>query len=407
MRTCRIEWSDPGAERALLWLAIDDLKGNSKRRLPQAVYALVASFLQFDAPLPNQLYVVGGRNQQDGPLDSVEMFDTWHGCWVPCPPMSVKRAGCGAAELPDRRILCVGGYDADGIVRGLLSSCEVFDPLTQLWSSDIAPLAHARWGHGCATLGGLVYTVGGCSLRPGAPAREPFMATLRSCEVYDPVSNVWSPCADLQMPRAGSRVVALTEHRLAAVGGCDDVFGRAEMLPTVEVYDATTCRWSLLDVQLSAPRTTAAVAALEDRRVLVIGGAPSLSSAEVFHMPDADGVTPEGHSDVLRLPDISEGRMGCQAVAMQLPPPDGRYPLCSQSCVLVVGGENGEEDWEGAQAPVRQFSSVLLYDTKECEWRPEPCFPSMLLPRTAMAVCVGHGRIQSPPDSRAGCKGGC
>ncbi|CAE8647449.1 unnamed protein product, partial [Polarella glacialis] len=118
-----------------------------------------------------------------------------------------------------------------------------------------------------------------------APARESFMETLRSCEVYDPASNTWAPCADLQMARAGSRVVAINDYCLAAVGGCDDVFGRAEMLPTVEVFDVTTGRWSLLDVQLSAPRTTAAVAALEDSRILVVGGAPSLSSAEVFHFP--------------------------------------------------------------------------------------------------------------------------
>ncbi|CAE8612261.1 unnamed protein product [Polarella glacialis] len=140
MGTRRADWSDPGAAEALLWLAIDDLKGNPKRpvSLPSSVYTnVIASFLRFDAPLPNQLYVLGGRNQQDGPLDSVEMFDSWHGCWVTCPPMSVKRAGCGAAELPDRRLLCVGGYDGEGIVRGLLASCEIFDPVTQQWSGRL------------------------------------------------------------------------------------------------------------------------------------------------------------------------------------------------------------------------------------------------------------------------------
>jgi hypothetical protein len=177
------------------------------------------------------------------------------------------------------------------------------------------------------------------------------------------------------------------------------------MLPTVEVFDSAVGRWSLLDLHLSAPRTTAAVASLEDQRILVVGGAPSLSSAEVFHMPSGEQNQPD--RGAAQIPGIAEGRMGCQAVALKLPANGDRYPLCSQQCVLVVGGENGEEDWEGAQAPVRQFSSVLVYDTQEDCWRPDSSFPNMQVPRTAMAVCVGHGRIRSSPDSqRASSRGG-
>mmetsp|Transcript_72011 Transcript_72011/g.154114 ORF Transcript_72011/g.154114 Transcript_72011/m.154114 type:complete len:416 (+) Transcript_72011:48-1295(+) len=414
MRIRRTNWSEPGVADALVWLAIDDHKGNPRRQhsLPPALYTdAIAPFLHFDAPLPNQLYVIGGRNQQEGPLDTVEMFDTWHGRWVTCPSMSIRRAGCGAAVLADSRIICVGGYDENGIVKGLLASCEAFDPRSQAWSSDVASLEHARWGHGCASLGGLVYAVGGCSLRPGAPPRESFMETLRSCEVYDPAMNQWLPCADLHMARAGSRVVTLSEQYLAAVGGCDDVFGRAEMLPTVELFDTQTQRWTLLDVYLSTPRTTAGVAALDSSRILVIGGAPSLSSTEVYHVPDpATRSSPlEGgeSSERTNVRDILEGRMGCQAVAMELPTTDGEYPLCKRTCVVVVGGENGEEDWEGNQAHVRQFSSGLVYDTEEHMWRPDTAFPPMLVPRTAMAICVGHGRIRGYPQlHRAGVRGG-
>merc|ERR1719428_2250193 len=112
------------------------------------------------------------------------------------------------------------------------------------------------------------------------------METLRSCEVYDPAASTWASCAELHVGRAGVRVVTLGDRYLAAVGGCDDVFGRAEMLTTVELFDITTGKWSLLNAQLSTPRTTAAVAAIDDRRILVIGGAPSLSSAEVYHVPE-------------------------------------------------------------------------------------------------------------------------
>jgi len=247
------------------------------------------------------------------------------------------------------------------------------------------------------------------------------METLRSCEVYDPATNRWTPCADLHMARAGSRVVTISSTCLAAVGGCDDVFGRAEMLPTVELFDTEAQRWTLLDLHLSTPRTTAAVAALEahpdDRRILVIGGAPSLSTSEVYRVPDpiaeqaagngSGGVAEEDPLPTIR--DIAEGRMGCQAVAIKLPAPGSCYPLCNRTCVVVVGGENGEEDWEGTQAHVRQFSSALVYDTEESQWWSDAAFPPTLTPRTAMALCVGHGRIRGyPQQPRSGQRaGGC
>jgi len=409
----RTQWADPGSSTALCYLAIDDRKGNQRSgeaassgrascSLPWCLYRdVIAPFLHFDGPLPGQLYAVGGRNQDQDPLDVVEMFDTWHGKWVTCPHMLVHRAGCAAALLPDGRLLVIGGYDAKGIVEGLLATCEVFDPATQTWEQMPSELKRARWGHGCATLNGLVYAVGGCSLRPDTPPHEAFMETLRSCEVFDPSVGEWTPCAELNVARAGARVVTLGDRYLAVVGGCDDVFGRAELLPTVELFDSRLGRWALLSLQLTTPRTTAAVAAIDDREILIIGGAPSLTSAEVYHVPEmrSDSDSPrcsEGVDGQARnrpptlISDMTEGRMGCQAVAMDLPSPGKAFPLCDRQCVVVVGGENGDEDWD---AQIRQFSSVLVYDVEEGKWRPGEAFPPIPTPRTAMALIVGPGKV--------------
>lgn len=399
----RTQWVDQGTSKALCWLCIDGRKGNPRRAgcvLPPCLYSDgIAPFLHFDRPQANQLYAVGGRNQEQDPLDTVEMFDTWHGRWVTCPSMLARRAGCAAATLPNGRLIVVGGYDDRGIVEGLLASCEVFDPAKQVWSLESAVLARARWGHGCATLKGLIYTVGGCSLRAGAPPHEAFMETLRTCEAYDPIDGSWMSSADLNVARAGARVVTLGDRYLAAVGGCDDVFGRAELLPTVELFDSHAGRWDVLELELSTPRTTAAVAAIDDHQILIIGGAPSLASAEVYRVPDSK--SPEHaecseQPEVRQLPqrppicDMAEGRMGCQAVAMDLPALGENYPKCTQHCVVVVGGENGDEDFD---ANVGQFSSVLVYDLKAECWRPEKSFPPIPTPRTAMALLVGPGTI--------------
>ncbi|CAE7256019.1 IVNS1ABP [Symbiodinium pilosum] len=235
-----------------------DLRAPLRRRraLPPFLYVeAISPFLRFDGLLPNMLYAFGGRNQEDGPLNTVEIFNTWHGCWVPGPPMPKRRAGSAAALLDDGRMMIIGGYDERGIAEGLLASCDIFDPVAGAWRKDgAAPLARARWGHGCASLQGKVYVVGGCSLQLDAPLQESFMETLRQCEIYLPTENRWIPAAPLQIARSGTRVVALGSRVLTAIGGCDDVFGRAETQPTVELYDVENQHWSVLQHRLSYPR---------------------------------------------------------------------------------------------------------------------------------------------------------
>eukprot|EP00440_Ansanella_granifera_P004447 gb/GFBE01004820.1/.p1 GENE.gb/GFBE01004820.1/~~gb/GFBE01004820.1/.p1 ORF type:complete len:422 (+),score=53.17 gb/GFBE01004820.1/:1-1266(+) len=403
----RARWVDQDAFRGLCLLALDDRNGSSLRKtasLPPYLYSdVIAPFLQFDGPLPGQLYAIGGRNEMQEPLDTVEMFDTWHGKWVTCPSMLCERAGCAAAALPNGSLMVIGGYDKHGIVAGLLETCEVFDPFTKAWHISKATLQRARWGHGCAVIGGRVYCAGGCSLHRGSPADEAFMETLRSCEVFDPESGTWTQAPDLNVARAGARVVALGEYHLAVVGGCDDVFGRAELLQSVELLDVRSNAWVLLEPQLSAPRTTAAVAAVDEHKILVMGGAPSLASAELYTVLEEDrspqcarsvGTLTESASGSQRgsaaVCSMTEGRMGCQAASLHLPSKGKTFPVCDRQCVVVVGGESGDDEVE---AQIRQFSSVLVYDVEGGEWLPADTFPHIPTPRTAMALCVGPGLI--------------
>jgi len=395
----RREWVDAGASTALTLLERHGLGEDSSRgacHLPACLYhCAIAPYLHFDAPVPNQLYAVGGRNEEQEALPTVEMFDTWHGKWVRCPDMQSCRAGCAAAAVPDGRLLVVGGYDRRGIVDGLMQSCEFYTPARRQWSPAPA-LKRARWGHGCGALGGKVYAVGGCSLREGAPADEAFMETLSTCEVYDPAEESWSSCASLHTARAGLRVVALGERYLAAVGGCDDVFGQAEILGSIELFDVLSGKWSLLASQLSAPRTTAAVAALDDREILIFGGAPSLSTCEVYGVPqqqptseqEAEAEAPS-KSQVGWPAQGAEGRMGCQAISLDLPAAGKDFPLNTERCVVVIGGESGDEDW----GYTRHFSSVLVYDVAAGAWRQDEAFPQIPTPRSALALCMGPGLI--------------
>ncbi|CAK9117523.1 unnamed protein product [Durusdinium trenchii] len=369
------KWVEQGAVAKLSLLALDDRRGPIARvSLPPFFYSeMIAPFLSFHGPVPDQLYVIGGRDNNQEPLDVVEMFDAWNGRWVTCPGMLARRAGCAAAALPNGCLMVCGGYDEQGIVRGVLDSCEVFNPLQQRWSKTGAALLRARWGHGCSVLGSEVYAVGGCALLPGSLIGEELMETLRSCEAYDVTTDSWRIAPSLNVARAGARVVTIAGGKLAAVGGCDDVFGRAEMLASVEILKQGNSNWELLDTQLGVPRTTAAAVALDAERILVMGGAPSLSSAEVYHVQKKaqEDQGEVGCASQIQIGDMAEGRMGCQAVVMRLPAPGKTFPTCTRQCVVVVGGENGDEDWEDEGATLaRQFSTVLVFDAEEGVWRP-------------------------------------
>jgi hypothetical protein len=340
--------------------------------------------------------------------DSVEMFDTWHGCWVQCPPMPRRRAGGAAASLPDGRILVSGGYDERGVVDGLLSTCDAYDPQQESWQACVADMLRARWGHGCTALGKKIVAVGGCSVwQPGVPqVRNAFMETLRSCEIFVQDACVgtgsWHPLAPLQVARSGARVVALGERYLVAVGGCEDPFGRVQMQASVELYDVQAGCWSLLDAHLSNPRTCAAVAPLSSHQIVAVGGSGAneqflgsrSSCVEVFgvELPedeprDQKHDTDEEFSFSHGVPDLLAGRVGCQAAVLNLPSERARFPICEHRCLVAIGGERCDR-----QADSQIFARVLNLETGT--WCSSDVLPSSCsAPRTAVALCVGSGRV--------------
>lgn len=382
------KWTTPGSSSALCVLCLDDKKGNVHRpALPPSLYnTMIAPYLRFGDPVPGQLYALGGRNGQEGALATVEMFDTWHGEWVSCPSMLSRRAGCAGAALPDGRLLVTGGYDERGHVEGTLGKCEVFDPKLQRWES-FPSLFFGRWGHGCAVLRSCVYVVGGCFLPEDEFPHENLEETMRSCEVYDFSRGQWSHSAELNVARAGARVVALGDRCLLAFGGCDSV----SALASVELYDPETNCWTLLDTEMLSERSAAACAVLDGESVLVAGGYPSLSSTEIFRVTEGADVA-SATSATTHLAHDTVKRLGGQAATISLPAFDGEYPHCDRTCVVIAGGVDGEEP-----DATQRFVDARVYDIVDHEWRPEGSFPCVPTPRTAMALVVGPGCLCGHP----------
>uniref|UniRef100_A0A023FCQ5 Putative influenza virus ns1a-binding protein n=1 Tax=Amblyomma cajennense TaxID=34607 RepID=A0A023FCQ5_AMBCJ len=99
----------------------------------------------------------------------------------------------------DNKVFVVGGWNGK---RGL-SCCDVFDPLSKIWSSA-APMLLGRYQAGVACLNREVYAVGGCDS----------WTCVASVEKYNPITNTWMEVAPLQNARRGCGVVEYNGMRV-------------------------------------------------------------------------------------------------------------------------------------------------------------------------------------------------
>lgn len=135
----------------------------------------------------HHVYVMGGADNAQRYLSSVERCSVHDGKWLPCAPMTTTRYGFAAVAL-DGFIYCIGGYDGET----WLPSVERYSPdrccpapltpffVTCLHGSDswecVASMSVAREGCCAAAVGDSIFVMGGQNGTDGY---------LRSCERYE------------------------------------------------------------------------------------------------------------------------------------------------------------------------------------------------------------------------------
>ncbi|XP_022090242.1 kelch-like protein 17 [Acanthaster planci] len=278
------------------------------------------------------LFCVGG-----GSLFAIhsecECYDPRSDTWHPLAPMSSRRARLGVATV-GRLVYAVGGYDGSND----LALVESYNPQTNTWK-EITPMGTKRSCLAVASLNGLLYAIGGYD---GA-------SCLNSVERYDPLTNTWTSVAAMATRRRYVKV-AVMDGCLYALGGYD---GSCH-LSSVERYDPQTNSWAQMPHMISRRSSTAA--AVVEGVLYVVGGndgAACLSSAERFN-PDINLWEP--------VPSMSIRRSTHDAVAM-----DGQ--------LYVVGGNDGSSS----------LNSVERYDPKSHHWN---TINTMVTRRSSVGVTV-------------------
>ena len=216
------------------------------------------------SPLPGgKLLISGGYNTVLGTLDSAELFDPVSQTFALLPfHLSSPRELFTATELEDGRVLCVGGFNTH---RGrTLRTADLFDPVTENFVPT-GQLTDDRFGQDAVRLAdGRVLIVGGTHWF----VRHPTLI-LASAEIYDPVTGQFhSTHAPMHFPRDRPTATLLANGQVLIAGGQNST-GEPEQ---AEIFDPATEIFTLLPSKMISPRMAHTSALMPDGKVLLTGG---------------------------------------------------------------------------------------------------------------------------------------
>ncbi|MFQ6093013.1 MAG: kelch repeat-containing protein [bacterium] len=171
--------------------------------------------------------------------------------------MPTPRYGLCSAVV-DGKIYAIGGGQRRMMMITPLDVVERYDPRTDTWDTDVAPMNSSRYNAAAAAVNGKIYVIGG---------RGEHGEILDSVEEYDPQTDAWAERSPMPTLREGL-ALAVLHGNIYALGGS----GQMGMpLATVERYDPATDRWDTDVPSMVTPRISLAAAVL-DSAIYAIGG---------------------------------------------------------------------------------------------------------------------------------------
>ena len=203
-----------------------------------------------------QVLLAGGEDW-DGNVSLTEIYDPPTNIWLPAGDLKAGHVEATITLLASGKVLITGGYSGKVGMYMWLSTTQLFNPATKVWT-EAAPLLQKRAYHAAVRLqNGKVFVVGGTNGK----------VAVTSTEIYDPATNQWSAAAPTSVPRAGHTVTLLPSGKVLVTGG--EMQGQIGA-KTVEIYDPVAGSWSIV-APLKHGRIRHATLVLPDGRVLLAG----------------------------------------------------------------------------------------------------------------------------------------
>jgi MYXO-CTERM domain-containing protein len=179
--------------------------------------------------------------------------------WVSTGSMSTPRFQATATVLPGGKVLAAGGSNG----AATLASCEIYDPATNVWTLT-GSMATARNGHAAVLLGnGKVLVTGG-------------NGGLAAAELFDPAAGTWTTGGTMTGTRL-SHAMALVgpgNSKVLVAGGLYN----GTLSAAADLYDPLTNTWAAA-APMSVVRRSFTLTLLGTNKVLAAGGSSSLGTS--------------------------------------------------------------------------------------------------------------------------------
>ncbi len=295
---------------------------------------------------PTRLFACGG-----GPallVDVTTAYPTINQCWeidgitgehqlLPG-TMNDSRAFHNLVQLQDGRFMAIGGItgpfgSGSNFYTKVLRSAEIYDPATGVWTA--APNMSAYRAGSTATVlpDGRVLVAGGTegnNLHELHDVADLLGTALKTTEYYDPATNTWSAGPNMTEPKAGAMAITLADGRWLVSGGITHF-----LLFGIPIPDFSNNQ----QIYNPATGTWSNTGSLVNKRAL--GGITLLSDGRVFIVGGAGG-------DIFNIGPIAQTEMYNPTTGNSVAKANLSVPSAFNTCVtlpgnqiLVVGGAKG------------------------------------------------------------------
>ncbi len=219
-----------------------------------------------------------------------QLYDPESGTWTNTSDPSLVFGGHREVALPDGRLLMVGGYRA-----------EIYDPNSGVWSMTTAPRT-PRFGHTLTILAnGKVLLAGGSHWFNYPPH------SLTSTEIYDPANGTWNYSGNLNTGREGHAAGLLSNGMVLIAGGsiCGDS-SCSLPLKSAELYDPATGLWTNTG-NLNTPRAAFTFLSLANGKAFASGPYSDTETPEIYDFAAGTWT---------RIPTTNRRRYGAALIAL-------------------------------------------------------------------------------------------
>jgi hypothetical protein len=318
--------------------------------------------------------------------------------WTAVAPMSVARLGHSMVELPPGnnalglstgagKVMVIGGFDSEPldvphVPANPLASCEIYDPMTNTWTTAASHPVSAGWRWAAVLSNGMVLVAGGS---------KSLTSVVASSHLYDPKTNTWIATQPLPLamvnPHAFMRTIVLPNGQVLLAGGIDqngiNSVNKSTVPPssthsylfTLNLRSPAQSSWDYtrlaIDGSISSmpeERTTSAVVLMSNGKVLNVGGLGPKFSRTIAATNTASVFDPATGIWTSVTPMHPIFGLGEDELIPSYPTgPGSRWAPYSQLLdsgrVLVAGGVAG---------PIPNFvmrASAAIYDPGTNSWR--------------------------------------